>query len=86
MPNVKRYARDERIRQREENVQVIYDYVVAYIQQQGHSPSLDEIARGCYTSRSNVVRYLDLLEARGYLMRVHNTPRSISLSKETPRD
>ncbi len=77
---VSRYARDDRTRQREDNVQAVYDFIVAYLEEIHFPPSIQEIAQGTYMSRGNVIRYLDLLEARGYLAREFNIPRSIRLT------
>lgn len=83
MTNVKRYVKDNRSKEREEMMQTVYDFIVSYKDEWGGvSPSLGEIADGCYMSRSNVVRYLDILEARGHIEREHNVPRSIRLIAE----
>lgn len=75
--NVTRYASQERSRHREDNAQRVYDYIVTYFEENGFSPSMKEIGEGCFFSRGTVVRYLDLLEARGYIEREYNVPRSI---------
>lgn len=80
--NVKRYASTQRYIEREAQLQRIYDFIVAFFEDEGFSPSLMEIAEAVYMSRSNVVRYLDLLEARGFLTRVPRTPRTIKLTME----
>lgn len=65
--------------ERENNAQRIYDYCAEYIADRRYAPSIQDIADACYMSRSNVVRYLDLLEARGFIERGHNIPRSIRI-------
>ena len=71
--------RSELQENRQENARRVLAFIRTYINQHGISPSLDEIAKGCHMSRSNVVRYLDFLEAWGYLTRTPGIPRSISL-------
>ncbi len=57
----------------------VYDFVRAYIQTRGYSPSLREIAAGCHMGRSTVTRYLDRLEVQGRIVREIGTARSIRL-------
>ncbi len=59
----------------------VYAFIRNYIETEGYAPSQREIAKGCYLSVGNVVRYLDKLEARGLLYREPNRPRSIRLLK-----
>jgi len=63
--------------ERQEMARQVYDYIRAYIDETGWAPSLRQIARGCYISRSHVVRYLDLLEAWGYIEREPGLSRAI---------
>jgi repressor LexA len=58
---------------------VIYDFIKSYIQQNGYSPNLREIAKGCHVGRSTASRYLDRLEAKGRITRIPGHARSISL-------
>lgn len=86
MTDVKRYANNNRVQDRETLIQEIFDFVVAYKDRyNGNSPSLVEISKGCYTSRTNVVRYLDILEARGYIQRNPYIPRSIRILPDKDR-
>ena len=43
----------------------VYEYIQVYFHEHGFAPSLRDISEGCYMSPSNVVRYLDKLEAQG---------------------
>jgi DNA-binding MarR family transcriptional regulator len=51
----------------------------AYIRQHGSSPTLREIAAGCYMSPPSVVRYLDRLEAHGRIARRPGKSRGITV-------
>lgn len=57
----------------------VYTFIRAYIDEHGFAPSLRDIGEGCYLSPSNVMRYLDKLEARGLISRELRKPRSIAL-------
>ncbi len=57
----------------------VYAFIRAYIDEHGFAPSLRDIGEGCYLSPSNVMRYLDKLEARGLISREFRKPRSIAL-------
>jgi len=63
----------------------VYTYIQDYFKQHGFAPSLRDISEGCYMSPSNVVRYLDKLEARGRISRELRKPRSIALLDEEDR-
>lgn len=60
----------------------VYEYIQVYFQEHGFAPSLRDISEGCYMSPSNVVRYLDKLEAQGRISRELRKPRSIALLNE----
>ena len=70
---------------RKENARRILTFIRKYDAETGLSPTIVEIAAGCYMSRSNVVRYLDWLEAWGFLTRIPHVPRSIVLLKTNRR-
>jgi repressor LexA len=57
----------------------VYAFIRAYFDEHGFAPSLRDIGAACYLSPSNVVRYLDRLEARGLISREIRKPRSIAL-------
>ena len=69
---------------RDANADSVLAFVAQYIHTHGHSPSQREIGAACFMSRSNVVRYLDLLEAWGYIRREPGVPRTISLIPQEP--
>jgi DNA-binding MarR family transcriptional regulator len=57
----------------------VYVFIRAYIRQHGSSPTLREIAAGCYMSPPSVVRYLDKLEAHGRIARRPRKSRGITV-------
>lgn len=59
--------------------EIIYAFIRAYIQEYKISPSLREIAEGCYMTHGNVGRYLKKLEAQGRIKRYPNISRGIRL-------
>lgn len=65
----------------EHQLQEVYRFICQYIQEHTHPPSLREIARRCYMSHSNIIRYLDRLEERGWIVREPNKSRGITLLK-----
>lgn len=67
---------------RKETARRVHTFIQQHIAEKNRPPTLDEIARGCYLSRTTVVRYVDLLEAWGYLTRIPNLSRSIVLSDD----
>jgi repressor LexA len=61
----------------------ILDFVAGFIEDNGYSPSMEEIAEHFQFSSLNAVfKHLSALESRGYLHRDSNRARSIQLSKE----
>ena len=60
-------------------IEEIYGFIHDYIEEHGFSPSLREISTGCFTSATNVVRYLDKLQMDGRVTREWRVPRSIVL-------
>lgn len=75
-------SQTERDQIREQNLKRVYNYIYDYFQMEGIAPTFDEIGEGVALSRAAVVRYVDLLEARGYINRSFNVPRSIRLKRE----
>ena len=65
----------------EQTLDTLYCFIHDFIQDNGYSPSLREISKGCYLGRSTVLRYLDRLEARGRIQRVDGKARSITLKE-----
>ena len=62
----------------------VYDYIVAYIEENDFSPSLQEIADNFdflgYTSSARY--YMGVLQKKGYLKRESNSPRAITVTKD----
>jgi SOS-response transcriptional repressor LexA len=75
-------VKSARQRERMEIARCVLAAIRAYIEEHGHSPSLTEIAAACFISRTTVLRYLDLLEARGCIKRTPAMARSISLTDD----
>jgi SOS-response transcriptional repressor LexA len=71
-----------RLGERFEIARRVLAFIRAFFDEHGHSPSLTEIADACFISRTTVLRYLDLLEARGCINRTPAMPRSISLTED----
>ena len=61
----------------------VYTFIKTYWQAHRLSPSQQEIADGCFISKSAVIRHLDRLEGQGKIVRVPHVPRSISLVEDT---
>lgn len=61
----------------------ILDFITAFIDENGYSPSMEEIAENFQIASLNAVfKHLEALESRGYLHRDTNRARSIQLSQE----
>lgn len=60
----------------------ILDYVTEFIEREGYSPSMEEIAEHFHFASLNAVfKHLEAIEARGYLHRNANRARSIELKR-----
>ena len=60
----------------------ILDFVSGFIEENGYSPSMEEIAQHFHFASLNAVfKHLSALESRGYLQRDSNRARSIQLSQ-----
>ena len=63
----------------------ILDFVTEFIDQNGYSPSMEEIAEHFHFASLNAVfKHLEALESRGHLHRDSNRARSIQLSQNEP--
>jgi len=61
----------------------ILDFITGFIDENGYSPSMEEIAEHFqFASLNAVFKHLEALESRGYLRRDTNRARSIQLSQE----
>ena len=81
----KRYTAKKQHDDQEQILREVLQFIREFFKEHGISPSITEVADGCFRSRSGVVRYLDLLQARGYIERIPRSPRSISLLDEKRR-
>jgi len=63
----------------------ILDFITGFIDENGYSPSMEEIAEHFqFASLNAVFKHLEALESRGFLRRDSNRARSIQLSPEDP--
>lgn len=66
------------------NIQdTIYTFLVSFIDENRFSPSIREIASGCFINVATVIRYLDILEANGRIERTIGKARSIRIALDT---
>jgi SOS-response transcriptional repressor LexA len=56
---------------------LVFDYICAYLEQQGYPPSIRNIGRACQLSIGGVVYNLGKLEDRGWLTRAPKIARSL---------
>ncbi len=58
----------------------LYDFIAGFVQENGYSPSFDEIRKGMkLNSLATVHKHVTNLEKKGLLKRAHNRSRSIDL-------
>jgi DNA-binding MarR family transcriptional regulator len=58
----------------------VYQFIKQYIgENNGRPPTQREIAEGCYIARSSVQRHLDVLDARGLIVREMGMARGLTL-------
>ncbi len=60
-------------------------FLTKYIRENGYPPTIREIV--CHlklASTNSVKKYLDILERKGYIRRIPNSPRAIEVCVETP--
>lgn len=61
----------------------VLDFLVAYIERNGYSPSFEEVAMGLnLSSLATVHKHVTALEQKGYVKRRYNESRSIEVSPE----
>lgn len=66
------------------NTEAVYRFIQAYHREHGYSPTLREIAEGCYLNVATVLRHLDRLEGQGRIARDPGKARSIRLLNPVP--
>ena len=65
--------------------QKFLSFLTKYIREKGYPPTIREIVYHLKLASTNSVKkYLDILERKGYIKRVPNSPRAIELCVETP--
>lgn len=57
--------------------EAVYQFICDYHKEHGMAPTLREIGIGCFLARGSVVRYVDRLEAWGWIKREPGRARSI---------
>jgi len=57
----------------------VYDFILQYMQQKNHAPTVSEIAAGVSRSRGLISRYLHALAKAGYLLLLPGEHRNIRL-------
>ena len=63
-------------------VDLVFDYICAYMVQHGYAPTVRTIGQACHLSPSTVVYHLDKLEAWGWLTREPHAARSLRILRE----
>ena len=64
---------------------LIYDFICEYLDQNGISPTIEDVKNGCNISSKSVVSYnLNILENKGLLDRKKGIARSIIRSNDEP--
>jgi SOS-response transcriptional repressor LexA len=63
---------------------LVFDYICAYLEQQGYPPSIRNIGCACQLSIGGVVYNLDKLEDRGWLTRAPKVARSLRVLRTKP--
>lgn len=65
----------------------IFEYIRDYLREHEQLPPTQrEIAEGCFMAPSTMAQHLAHLEAREWIIREYNIPRSIRLGKNAPSD
>lgn len=54
----------------------VYGFIVDYVRHNGYSPSVDDIAAGLNTAKSNIHYHLNILEKEGKMAHTPNIARS----------
>ncbi len=60
----------------------VYEYVLDCFKEYNCPPTIREISDACFISRTTAMRHLELLEARGLILREPKRARGIRLPKE----
>lgn len=73
-----------RRRQVHENALRVYLFIEAFERDNAYQPSMADLAKGCFLSRSTIMRYVDYLEAWGCVERDPGVARSIRIVGPLP--
>ena len=60
----------------------ILDYIKKFIKENDYSPSISEIGKRFKLANSTVHEHIENLKEKGYLQKLENTPRTISISSK----
>jgi hypothetical protein len=63
---------------------LVFQFIRDFIEANGFSPSLHQIAKGCKISRGTLTGYMGRLEGWEWIIREYKTPRSIRLGSNAP--
>lgn len=63
----------------QDTVEQVYNFIKDYIREHTYPPTLKEIGKGCFMSRTNATRYVDILQAKGRIARNPKLSRGITL-------
>lgn len=61
--------------------QEVLNYIIRFKEVNGYSPTVREIATGCYRSRTTIQPILERLQDKGYITRKENAQRTIRVIK-----
>jgi DNA-binding transcriptional regulator YhcF (GntR family) len=64
------------------NTELVYKFLQSYISTNEMSPSIREVATGCFINVGTVMRHLDKLEGQGRILRDLGKARSIRLAND----
>lgn len=62
-----------------ETTEELFQFIKAYAAEHGFPPTIREMSAGCLISRTNVIRYLDKLEAMNRIHREPGVSRGITI-------
>ncbi len=64
-----------------------FSFLTEYIRENGYPPTIRELVYHFKLASTNSVKkYLDILERKGYIKRIPNSPRAIEVCAETPEN
>lgn len=69
---------DEKLTERETEV---LQYIIRFKEVNGYSPTVREIAQGCYRSRTTIQPILERLQDKGYISKKEKAQRTIRVLK-----